>query len=90
MTDENLDKAGISVSVPVGIVAALAVGLIALTAAYLIAGREDGTTEANKGKAKSGKSLSRRMGLTALITMIENDTSRKLVLAVLRAMARRA
>jgi hypothetical protein len=34
--------------------------------------------------------MMRRVGLMTLITLIENDTTRRVVVAALRAMARRA
>jgi hypothetical protein len=88
MADEN-DGQKISVSVPIG---AIAVGLaIALGTAYMLTNREEETSGgAVKDKLKSGKGFGRKMGLMTLITLIENDATRRVVVGILRAMAKRA
>jgi len=90
MTDEeqNESKPNISVSVPIGGIATLVVLGLAV-AGYLIASRSSGE-EASGEKSKSGRNVRRRLGLMTAITLIENDATRKVVLAMLRAMARRA
>jgi hypothetical protein len=49
----------------------------------------DPTTQV-KQRARSGRSFGRRIGLMTLITLIENDATRKVLVAILRAMARRS
>ena len=90
MSDEqqNGDKTNISVSVPIGAIATLVVLGLA-TAGYLVASRNS-EAEDSAEKPKSGRNVRRRLGLMTAITLIENDTTRKAVLAILRAMARRA
>ena len=84
----NEGKTNISVNVPIGALATLLV-LALGTAGYLLASRgsEDGGIT---DKVKSGRNMRRRLGLMTAITLIENDATRKVVLAMLRAMARRA
>lgn len=90
MSDElqNDGKSNISVSVPIGGIATLLVLGLA-TAGYLIATR-GGDDEGSSEKPKSGRNMRRRLGLMTAITLIENDATRKVVVAMLRAMARRA
>jgi hypothetical protein len=85
---QNDGKPNISVSVPIGALATLVVLGLA-TAGYLIATRGS-EEDAVSDKPKSGRNVRRRLGLMTAITLIENDTTRKAVLALLRAMARRA
>jgi hypothetical protein len=89
MADENDENKNISVSVPMGAIAtALVLGMAA--AAYALIGRDNAVSETGSGlKAKSG-SMRKKLGLMTLITVIENDASRKVLLAFLRAMARRS
>ena len=90
MADDQDGNTDFSVSVPMSLIAAVAAVVLAAVAAYLL------TNQSNEGSATSGnhsskgKSLGRKVGLRALITLIENDTSRKVVVATLKAMARRA
>ncbi len=90
MSDDN-DERKLSVSVPIGAIASAAV-LASAIASYIYMNRSGTSqtlpaTEAVKAK---GKGLRRKVGLTTVITLLENDASRKVVLAALRAMARRA
>jgi hypothetical protein len=95
MADENDENKNVSVSVPMGAIAtALVLGMAA--AAYALIGRDNAGSETGSGvkavsglKAKSG-SMRKKLGLMTLITVIENDASRKVLLAFLRAMARRS
>jgi hypothetical protein len=89
MAEDNSEDRNFSVSVPVGaLAAALVLGLAA--AAYALMGRDSEETESSSSqKARSG-SMRRKLGLMTLITIIENDASRKVLLAFLRAMARRS
>jgi hypothetical protein len=87
-TDTN-GKSNLSVSVPIGGLATLVVLGLA-TAGYLLASRNsDDDAPAEKSKP-SGRNVRRRLGLMTAITLIENDATRKVVVAMLRAMARRA
>jgi hypothetical protein len=91
MTEDNDGKSIISGSVPLGAIAAGALIAVAAAAAYLLANRENGgVTAPSKEKGKSGKGFGMKLGLMTVITLIENEAPRKLVIALLRAMARRA
>ena len=89
MSSENNDNA-FSITLPLG----AALGAVAIaaagTAAYLILNGSEGTMPSGPGFTSSGRSMLRRIGLMGLITVIENDASRKVLVAVLRAMARRS
>jgi hypothetical protein len=90
MADDGNQQQNISLSLPlagIALGAVLALG----AAAYLMASREnnDPTTQV-KQRARSGRSFGRRIGLMTLITLIENDATRKVLVAILRAMARRS
>lgn len=92
MADRRNETEGqsIGVSVPIGAVAAAA--LVALgVASYLLTNRSEEITPGPAGQvARSGRRAGRRLGLNALIALLENDATRKVVLALLKAMARRA
>jgi hypothetical protein len=91
MSEEDTDNKGVSLTLPIGALgAALALGLAA--AAYTYFSNEDAEDAQSKGGQSKGKSgsMRRRLGLMTVITLLENDQTRKVVLAVLRAMARRA
>ena len=90
MSSEDSSDQSISVSVPAGAAVAALVLAIAAAVAYVLIGRTDETGDTAGGPAKTGKSMIRRLGIMGLVTMIENDATRKLVVAVLKAMARRA
>ena len=91
MTQDSDGKPIISGSVPLGAIAAGALIAVAAAAAYLLANRENGGVTATiREKGKSRKGFGRKLGLMTAITLIENDATRKLVIALLRAMARRA
>jgi hypothetical protein len=83
------DGQSIGVSVPIGAVAAGALVALAV-ASYLLTNRsEEGTAGAAGQVARSGRRAGRRLGLNTLIALLENDATRKVVLALLKAMARR-
>ncbi|HLJ65922.1 MAG TPA: hypothetical protein VKX16_01010 [Chloroflexota bacterium] len=85
---EDQNGRNISVSVPMGIIgAALALGVAA--AAYALVGRDD-EEGASTSSAPRGRGMRRKLGLMTLVTLIENDASRKVLVALLRAMARRS
>lgn len=88
MSSENKDDA-FSITLPLG----AAIGAIALgaagMAAYLMFNDNEGASP-GAGLASSGRGMLRRFGLLGLVTLIENDATRKVLVAVLKAMARRA
>ena len=89
------DEKNISVSVPMSLIAAAVAVISGAAAAYVLANRNEEESAsslpgARRMSGKSAKSFGRRMGLRALIALIENDASRKVVVAALKAMARRA
>lgn len=89
MADEDQEGSNISVSVPIGALVSAAV-LGAGAAAYLFVNRSNTGTPPSSNLNERGKGLRRKVGLTTVITLLENDASRKVVLSILRAMARRA
>lgn len=91
MANDSNGEQNISVSVPVGVIAAGAViGLIA-AAAYVMTQRGDTDVSGVAGQAaRSGRGFSRKLGLMTLITIIENDATRRVLVALLRAIARRS
>jgi hypothetical protein len=89
MTEENVTDRNLSVSVPVGAIAtALVLGLAAV--AYTLIGREGESDETNTSQKTKSGGIRRKLGLMTLITLIENDTTRKLLVSVLRAIAKRS
>lgn len=86
MDDDQEQK--ISVSVPLGAIAsAVVLGVVA--AAYVIMTREeDGNSDV--GAKSRSSSFGRKIGLRTLITLIENDATRKVLVAALKALARRS
>lgn len=89
MADDDQQGSNLSVSVPIGALASVAV-LGAAAAAYVFLNRSDTSMPSAAGITGKSKSVRRKIGLTTVITVLENDASRKVVLSVLRAMARRA
>lgn len=89
MSEENTNGRNLSVSVPMGALAAAATLVIAAAAYTLIGRNSEDVEEDGEGKSKSG-GMSRRLGLMTLVTLIENDASRKILVAMLRAIARRS
>jgi len=73
----------ISLSVPIGLIAtAVAVGLVA--AAYALKPQTRKSTSWRAGAAKKrGKGIGRRLGLSALIALLENDASRMFITALI-------
>lgn len=88
MTSENSDN-GFSVSMPIGAAVTGVVLIGAGLAAYLLMGPTETSSSSTNSLATSGKSMVRRFGLMSLITLIENDATRKVLVTVLKAMARR-
>lgn len=89
-SDEN-DERSVSVSVPIG--AAVAGVLLLGSAAaiyFLLGGGSKSSTSGESSVANSSRSFLRKMGILGLATMIENDFSRKFLVSILKAIARRA
>jgi hypothetical protein len=97
MRSDNHDDASFSVSLPIGAAVSAALLAVAAGAAVLLLGlgrngdeSETSGSASKSGKSSSGKNFFRRVGILGLVTLIENDATRKVVVAVLKAMARRA
>jgi hypothetical protein len=88
MAQDEGQGSNFSVSVPIGALAGAAV-LAAAAGAYALLNRSEEEGESPGGSRRS-RNMRRRVGLMAIITLLENDASRRVVLALLRAMARRA
>ena len=92
MTEDNTENgngSNISLSVPVGAIATAAVlGLAA--AAYTLLNRDSEAPEGSSGQKSKSGSMKRRLGLMTLATLIENDATRKVLVSVIRAVARRS
>lgn len=96
MASSNDDKQKkMIVNIPNGpLAAALVLGVA--SAAYAMVMRnsssptEEGRSSTGGGMARSGKGMLRKAALSGLIAAIENDASRKVVIAVLKAMAKRS
>ena len=94
MASENSENENISVNVPIGAIAAgLVLGLAGVAYAVMMRNSEAMTRDSMTGTAsemaRTSKGMLRKAALSGLIAAIENDASRKLVVAVLKAMARR-
>lgn len=90
MSEDGNSETGMSISLPVGVVASVLLLGVAGGAAYLILGQEN-AAEAVQGRViKPRKRLLRKVGLSALVTLIENDATRRVLVAALRAVAKRS
>ncbi|HEX8919358.1 MAG TPA: hypothetical protein VF898_12700 [Chloroflexota bacterium] len=90
MAENDDQQKGISVSMPVGALAAATLVGLAAAAVYMVINREDDTLQDIKTKSRGGKSVGRKFALLTAIALLENDMTRKVVLRILRTMARRA
>ena len=88
MAEEGNEGRHIAVSMPIGALAAVLV-ITAAGLAYTLLLREEDSGEGMPRPKGKGGSMRRKLGLRTLIAVIENDASRRLLLAVLRALARR-
>jgi hypothetical protein len=87
MAEEDTGSKNRSLTLPVGALgAALALGLAAAAYNYMSSSE---SSDSAPSKSKSG-SMRKKVGLMTLITLLENDATRKVVLSVLRAIAKRA
>ena len=91
MDGDKNDDTGISVSLPVGVIATgLLIG-VAASIAYVLVSRQDDSGESAPSRSRpKGGGIFRRVGLVTLISLIENDATRKVLVTVLRAIARRS
>lgn len=78
-------------SVPVAPIGAIvvALALAAAAAAYLRTESGGAIAESAAQRVRPSRNVRRKVLLTTLVTLIENDTTRKVVVAALKAMARR-
>ncbi|MGI8824040.1 MAG: hypothetical protein ACR2JC_00050 [Chloroflexota bacterium] len=78
----------LSVSVPLAaIAAAVLLGLAA--AAYALTNQDESLSD-KVSKVKPSKGLGRKIGLRTFITLLENDATRKVLIAALKAISRRS
>jgi len=84
MTDDTDANQSAVPAVPKSVVLPLL--LLALAGAAFLFSRAKDTEGSGKGK----KSPMKRVGMMGLITLIENDATRKVVVQVLKAMAKRS
>lgn len=90
MTQEESDGKNVSVSMPMGAIGAAAILALA-GAGYALLSRSDADGVAGAlQKAKPSKALPKKLGLMTVVALIENDATRKVVVAVLKALARRS
>jgi hypothetical protein len=97
MSEDANGGKNLSLTVPIGALGAItAIALAAAAYNYLSRnGGENGQTakvqnsKVQNAKAKGG-SMRRKLGLMTLVTLLENDASRRIVISLLKAMARRA
>jgi len=85
VTENRQQNEAVSVSIPVGLVASALI-LLAAGAVYMLVAKPDIAA----GESPNPKGMLRRAGLLALAGAIENDFSRKAVVAIIRAVARRS
>jgi hypothetical protein len=89
MSDEGSGD-NFSISLPVGVVASLLLLGLAGGTAYLLMSQNN-TPAALQGRgSKPRRRFMRRIGLSALVTLIENDATRRVLVAALRALAKRS
>jgi hypothetical protein len=86
MAEQDKDQKNLQLKVPLGALAAAL--LIAVGGAAYIMSSSDDSDDSGKGRSHGG--LRRRVGLMTLVTLIENDATRKVVVAALKALARRS
>jgi hypothetical protein len=84
---ESGENENVALSVPLPAVAA-AIALGIGIGSYLLLGRGS-NGERTSGASNPAKKMGRKFGLMTLVTLIENDTTRKIVVAGIKAMARR-
>lgn len=91
MDGDTNDQSGLSLSLPIGVIATGLLLTVAATIAYVIVNRQDESAGGTGGRARFARGgLFRRAGLMTFIALIENDATRRLLVTVLRAIARRS
>lgn len=90
MTNDEEQGSNISLNVPISVLGlALVAGLAAL--AFLMNSGPDSSSESTASAVtRSARGGLRKVGLLGLASAIENDATRKVVVAALRAMAKRS
>lgn len=83
MSEETNGGRGVAVSMPAGAIGGIML-LGILAAAYALLSRDGDRS------LPSGSNLKRKVGLTTLIALLENDATRKVVITVLKALAKRS
>ncbi len=89
MANDDQSQQKVSFNVPIGVLAAAAVIGLAGAAYTLLSQSSDGEDDSTSSKTKSGGSMRKKLGLMTLVTLIENDVTRKGVVALLKALAKR-
>lgn len=90
MTSDENSEPNISLTVPVGAAVGALVLAVAATVAYVLMGRGNESSESTASNVtSSGRNMLRRMGILGLVAVLENDATRKVILAALKAIARR-
>lgn len=85
MAENRQQNEAVSVSVPVGLVASALI-LLAAGAVYMLVAKPDIVP----AEPPNPKGMLRRAGLLALAGAIENEFSRKALVAIIRVVARRS
>jgi len=89
MANDDQSQQKVSFNVPIGVLAAAAVIGLAGAAYMLLSQSSDEEDESTSSKPKSGGNIRKKLGLMTLVTLIENDVTRKGVVALLKALAKR-
>ncbi len=89
MASEDQSQQKVSFNVPIGVLAAAAVIGLAGAACTLLSQSSDGADASTSSKIKCGGNIRKKLGLMTLVTLIENDVTRKGVVALLKALAKR-
>jgi hypothetical protein len=90
MASDGSGEKNVSVSVPIGLIVGGALLGLAMAAFLLVSKSDEVGSDATTAVTRSGKGAVRKVGLMTLVTLIENDITRRVVVAVLKSMARRA
>jgi len=87
MDDERQQK--ISVNVPVAAIA-VAIVLIIAAAVYSLSDRSDDLGTKAGERAKQGRGMGKKLGLMTFVSLLENDATRKVVIAMIKVLAKRS
>lgn len=80
----------ISFNVPIGLLGVALLAALASAAYMMTSNQEEATESPAASMTRSAKGGLKKLGLLGLASMIENDATRKVVVAILRAMAKRS